>query len=396
MEQDRPPTDGGGRGPDVLGDEDETRPTDELGSIEVPEAADATAAAESEGGSGHRGMPAAFGWFTGIGSHWWGRPLLVSVTALAAMAVLTLATIVQSPSEKGSGGAATTADTSTPRVSAPATTPPASPTPSASSTAPKAETGSPATSDRSAKDAVVDAVKDLGVTGELSVAVTDADSDSDSDDSTLARYDSSDDTGYDTASIVKVDILASLLLRDQRAGTGPTSYQRSLATEMIERSDNDAATDLYEAVGEASGLATQNARLGLHHTTGGSGELWGLTQTTVGDQIALLRAVFGDDSALSSSSRAYLSGLMKSVISGQRWGVSAADSDGTGFALKNGWLQRTATGLWDINSIGEVTYDGHRLLVSVLSSGQRSEQAGIDQVERAAHAAAKAYTAAGG
>lgn len=117
----------------------------------------------------------------------------------------------------------------------------------------------------------------------------------------------------------------------------------------------------------------------------------GLTQTTASDQIALLQAVFDSGSPLSASSRAYASGLMRSVIDGERWGVSAADSDGSGYALKNGWLQRSATGLWDINSIGEVTYDGHRLLVSVLSSGQKSEQGGIDQVERVARTAAQAY-----
>lgn len=343
-----------------------------------------------------RAAPAAFGWFDGVGSRWWGRPLLVSVTALAAMAVLTLATIVQSPSAKAGGSATPAADTAasqatkstTPTATSPAPTSSASPTSAAAK--PVAAPSASAAPDRSAADAVSKAVRRLGVTGEVSVAVAGEDGGG------VTSYDSSDDNHYDTASIVKVDILASLLLRDQRAHTRLTSYQRSLATEMIERSDNDAATALYDAVGETSGLADENPRLGLHHTTGGPGELWGLTQTTVRDQIALLRAVFTDDSALSASSRTYLSGLMRSVTDGQRWGVSAADSDASGFALKNGWLQRTATGLWDINSIGAVTYDGHRLLVAVLSSGQRTEQGGIDQVQDVARAAARAYAGASG
>jgi len=338
-----------------------------------------------------RATPAAFGWFDGVGSRWWERPLLVSVTALAAMAVLTLATIVQSPSAKAGGSATPAADTAkspTPTATSPAPTSSASPTSAAAK--PAAAPSASATPDRSAADAVSQAVRRLGVTGEVSVAVAGEDGGG------VTSYDSSDDNHYDTASIVKVDILASLLLRDQRAHTRLTSYQRSLATEMIERSDNDAATALYAAVGETSGLAAENPRLGLHHTTGGPGELWGLTQTTVRDQIALLRAVFTDDSPLSAGSRTYLSGLMRSVTDGQRWGVSAADSDASGFALKNGWLQRTATGRWDINSIGAVTYDGHRLLVAVLSSGQRTEQGGIDQVQDVARAAARAYAGASG
>ncbi len=101
---------------------------------------------------------------------------------------------------------------------------------------------------------------DLGVGGTLSVAVAGADS------GDLATYDSDDDTSYDTASIVKVDILASLLLRDQRAGTELTAYQRGSATAMIEHSDNDAATALYDDLGGASGLdaAERAARAEAH------------------------------------------------------------------------------------------------------------------------------------
>ncbi|MYS23192.1 Beta-lactamase enzyme family protein, partial [Streptomyces sp. DvalAA-14] len=173
-----------------------------------------------------------------------------------------------------------------------------------------------------------------------------------------------------------------------------TQRERELATSMIEVSDNDAAEALWETIGGDSGLASANATLGLRHTVGGSGDLWGLTQTTVADQLTLLRAVFGGGgSPLSAASRGYMKSLMTSISDGQRWGVSAADSDAAGYALKNGWLERTATGRWDINSIGMVTNNGHRLLISVLSSGQASEQKGIDLVQAAAAAAAKSFTA---
>jgi hypothetical protein len=329
----------------------------------------------------------------------------VSVTALAAMAVLTLATITQSPSvpaasRTGPAGTATPGD-GTP---APATTDPApSPTASATSAPPAPATGrttapitTPTTtttataSARSASEAVGRAIDALSADGDVAVAVTDLDD----GEEVSAAYDSSDDRGntYDTASIVKVDILAALLLRAQHAGTHLTAHQRALATVMIEQSDNDAATALWDAVGGGPGLAAADAVLGLTHTTPGSGELWGLTQTTPGDQLTLLRAVFtGEDSPLSSASRAFVAGLMGAVTATQSWGVSAADSDDTGYALKNGWLRRSATGLWDVNSIGQVVRDGHRLLIAVLSSGQGSERAGIDLVERAATAAADAF-----
>lgn len=318
----------------------------------------------------------------------WVRPLLISVTALAVMAVLTLATIVQSPSAKAGSDTSPTADTTVPTAttttSATRSTPRATATATTTATTTSSATATAAKTTTSPDAAVTTAVRALGVSGHVSVAVTDADG------GAAATYETGA-ASYDTASIVKVDILATLLLQDQHAGTRLTAAQRTLATAMIERSDNDAALDLWRTIGRSAGLAAANKTFGLDDTVGGEGDLWGLTQTTASDQIALLHAVFDSDSPLSASSRAYVSGLMRSVIDGERWGVSAADSDDSGYALKNGWLQRSATGLWDINSIGEVTYDGHRLLVSVLSSGQKSEQGGIDQVERVARAAAQAY-----
>ncbi|KOV86546.1 MULTISPECIES: serine hydrolase [unclassified Streptomyces] len=198
------------------------------------------------------------------------------------------------------------------------------------------------------------------------------------------------DAAFDTASIVKVDILAALLLRAQDAGRRLTARERAYATTMIENSDNASATALWHTIGRAAGLDAANERFGLTRTSGGDGELWGLTQTTAADQLVLLQQVFGAESKLSAASRAYLQGLMKSVESDQRWGVSAA-AEGNSWALKNGWLPRSATGLWDVNSIGRVTVDGTDYLVAVLSDGTASRTRGIALVEAAARAAVGAF-----
>ncbi|MBM9505388.1 serine hydrolase [Streptomyces sp. KK5PA1] len=313
--------------------------------------------------------------------------------------MLTLAVIVHSsPARAGAGASAPSSAPPTtrgpsPSVSTPPTTPPTTSPPAAAPVPTITVTAASAAPSPSAGRTVADAVTALpgSDTGDVAVAVTDLDGDE------VAGYDSaedSDDDTYDTASIVKVDILAALLLRKQSAGTRMTERERDLATAMIEASDNDAATALWDTIGGSAGLDAANDTLGLAHTSGGSGELWGLTQTTAKDQVTLLRAVFGSHSPLSAASRTYIAGLMRSVETGQRWGVSAADSDDSGYALKNGWLQRSATGLWDINSIGLVTYQGHELLICVLSAGQHSEAGGIDLVEDVATAAAQAFTAA--
>ncbi|SCD88789.1 serine hydrolase [Streptomyces sp. DvalAA-43] len=190
------------------------------------------------------------------------------------------------------------------------------------------------------------------------------------------------DGAFDTASIVKVGLVAALLLIAQDEGRALTAVEHDRATAMIVRSDNASATALLRAIGGPAALDAAHGRLGLTGTV--AARAWGLTRTTAADQLTLLRAVFGTDSELGEESRAYLRGLMARVEPGQRWGVSAA---GGGWALKNGWMPRTTTGLWDINSIGRVRTGGRTCLVAVLSDGHATKESGIALVEGVARAA---------
>ncbi|AUH38985.1 serine hydrolase [Streptomyces sp. CMB-StM0423] len=237
----------------------------------------------------------------------------------------------------------------------------------------------------SADKAVTKALKALPKpAGAYDLAVADLDS------GAQATY-ASGKGSFDTASIVKVDILAALLLQAQDDGKTLTGAQKKLAAEMIRSSDNDATDALWSDIGGGSGLADANRRLGLTETEPGDGGTWGLTQTTASDQLTLLEAVYGDGrSPLDGDSRHYVGKLMASVVDDQRWGVSAAADDTGAAALKNGWLPRSSTGLWDINSIGRVEHGGHTLLVAVLSDGHESHKAGVDAVETYTTTAANA------
>lgn len=215
----------------------------------------------------------------------------------------------------------------------------------------------------------------------LSVAVVDL------ADGRRAGYGAKAGRTYDTASIVKVDILATLLLKAQGERRGLTSSEKSLASAMIRVSDNKATDALWARIGGAGALDAANRRLGLTGTTAGSGGLWGLTQTTAADQLVLLSAVFGEDSELTPASQRYARTLMAAIASGQDWGVSAA---GRAVGLKNGWLPRTATGLWDVNSVGRVSAGGRDYLLAVLSKGSASMGGGVTLVEGAAKAAVSA------
>lgn len=225
------------------------------------------------------------------------------------------------------------------------------------------------------------AKRNTGVRGRLSVAVADLDT------GVTASYGASEKT-YATASIVKVDILATLLL--QREGQ-LTKSQRSAAKSMIQLSDNAAASTLWRQIGRADGLREANRRFGLTSTVGGPAGYWGTTTTTVTDQLQLLRTVFSEDSPLNASSRKYLQGLMGSVAADQDWGVSKADTRaGEEYYVKNGWLPRSQG--WVVNSMGSVQYRGHTLLIVALSDRRTAMDVGVKVLESAALDSAKAVT----
>jgi hypothetical protein len=190
-----------------------------------------------------------------------------------------------------------------------------------------------------------------------------------------------------TASLVKVDILAALLLRAQHERRSLTPWETSTAASMIQSSDNDSAGALWRRIGGGPGLTDANKTLGLTSTQAGPDVHWGLTRTTAADQLTLLNAVFADTSPLSTSSRQLIRTFMGHIDADQDWGVSA---EGSRWQLKNGWLQRSHSKRWVINSMGRVEAHGSTFYIVVLSHGSPSMSHGISTVERAARTAVHA------
>jgi hypothetical protein len=58
---------------------------------------------------------------------------------------------------------------------------------------------------------------------------------------------------FQTASIVKVNIVAALMVQRQAAGEALTSQERAWAQAALTVSDNDSATALYQAIGQSQG-----------------------------------------------------------------------------------------------------------------------------------------------
>ncbi|HSZ38668.1 MAG TPA: serine hydrolase [Trebonia sp.] len=189
------------------------------------------------------------------------------------------------------------------------------------------------------------------------------------------------------ASVVKLDILETLLSND--AGRLPAADQ-PLATSMIEDSDNDAATSLWDAAGGATGIGAYDSAAGLGHTTpsacvqcaGFAWPGWGLTKTTPADQITLLRQLVAPGTLLRPAARTYALSLLENVTPDQRWGVSSGVPAGATIALKNGWLPlNSADTDWQVNSVGWISGSGRDYLIAVLTTGNPTEQYGISTID---------------
>ena len=180
--------------------------------------------------------------------------------------------------------------------------------------------------------------------------------------------------------VVTADILATLLLQHQQAGTPVSDSEAELAADMIENGSVQAATQLWNLVGGAQGLATANVTLKLHGTTPAPSD-WTWTSTTVADQLQLLADLVEPSSPLRQAARDYALGLMADGAAGQRWGVLAAASAHTRGAVSNGELVGPA---WVVGSIGVIQHNGIELLVAVLSDRNPSQLPAVTAVQAAA------------
>ncbi|MET7952263.1 serine hydrolase [Micromonospora sp. NPDC005324] len=188
---------------------------------------------------------------------------------------------------------------------------------------------------------------------------------------------------FQTASIVKVNILAALLLREQMRNRDLSSGARRLAEAMIVASDNDAASTLWREIEGQRGLAAANRTLGLRETRPNT--QWGLTTTTAADQIRLLTVMTTPNGPLKTPNCRFILELMGRVNPDQQWGVTAgAEANNIESYVKNGWTTVTEdNNRWLVNSIGRIVEPDRDWLIAVLSDHHVSQEEGIRVVENA-------------
>lgn len=211
-------------------------------------------------------------------------------------------------------------------------------------------------------------------TGEITAAVDDLRT------GTTYVYDPAD--REQTASIMKVDILETLLREAMRSGTPLNEEQSELAAGMIENSNDQYAQELWDSEGGAASVAGYDANAGMKDTVPNDDGYWGESTTSAIDQIALLRELVVPGGLLDAPSRDYELRLMKNVEPDQTWGVSGGVPNGVSVALKDGWVPLTSDSNWQINSIGRIRGDGRWYLIAVLTAHDPSMGDGIDTIER--------------
>lgn len=197
-------------------------------------------------------------------------------------------------------------------------------------------------------------------------------------------------SSYDSASVVKVTVLATLLWDAKKTNRYLTTREANLATAMITKSDNAATTSLWKQLGTTKVKGFLKAA-GMTRTVPGSGGYWGLTQINVQDEQKLLSLVTAKNSVLSDNSRAYILKLMGKVVSSQRWGTPAGAPSSVAVHVKNGWLERSTHG-WRVHSIGAFQGGGHDYTISVLTHGNSTMSYGVDTIQAVARAIHKDLT----
>jgi beta-lactamase class A len=194
-----------------------------------------------------------------------------------------------------------------------------------------------------------------------------------------------------TASLYKLLVLETLL----RQGGPLSGSQLDQARIMIEQSDNEAGYALFEQAGGNDALRSTMKALGMTDSVADADDPT-FTRLTASDALQLAHALV-KPGPLSSASQQQALGLMRNVITGQRWGVGVVADRNTDFANKNGWLSVDDTngggnddnGRWIVTSVGVMTVHGHQVIVAALTEHNADQQDGIDAVETMARAAVR-------
>ncbi|MCY4664711.1 MAG: hypothetical protein OXC00_08605 [Acidimicrobiaceae bacterium] len=186
-----------------------------------------------------------------------------------------------------------------------------------------------------------------------------------------------------TASVIKAQVLAGILLAAQESGRPVGKAEAADIELMMHYSHNRPPTSrLYLQVGSATGMEELDERFriaGTSHTA-----WYGRTLSTAEDRTRLVEQLLVGGGPLNAQSAQEAWEWMSGVSPSQSWGVTAGLPAGYEAALKNGFYPMSGVG-WRVGTTGVVRDpDGGTYAMTVMTDNNPSEAAGITLVERIA------------
>ena len=183
-----------------------------------------------------------------------------------------------------------------------------------------------------------------------------------------------------TASVIKAQVLAGVLLSAQDQSRRLTESEAADVALMMHYSHNTPPTSrLYVAIGGASGMEALDERFGILGTSHTA--RYGATVSTAEDRTVLVEQLLIGGGPLNAGSVRAAWDWMSTVSPVQSWGVTAGLPAGYDAALKNGFYPSRASG-WRLGTTGVVrTPDDGAYAVTVMTDRNPDEMAGIALVE---------------
>ena len=178
---------------------------------------------------------------------------------------------------------------------------------------------------------------------------------------------------YSSASLVKAMLLVAYLDRKVVRHRELRGGERHLLGPMVRVSDNDAATAIYERVG-MGGLNRLAHRAGMRRFL--AYPVWGGCQVTARDQARFFSRIRG---LLPPRHREYALGLLRRIVSYERWGIPQGAPAGWRPYFKGGWF-RDDDG-WRVHQAALLRRGKRRISVAILTRGSPALEYGAATIK---------------
>ena len=211
--------------------------------------------------------------------------------------------------------------------------------------------------------------------GRISFAVVDEDG---------RMHASHPDRVHNSASVVKVLFMIALLREPGVRHDDLTGSEKRLLEPMIQRSDNQAATAVFNRVGQGA-LYRLADDIGLDHFS--TQPTWGLTTITAGSQARFFARI---QDFIPKRHRAYAMHLLSNIVPSQRWGIPPVAPAHWKLYFKGGWSGAPS---WRVNQVMLLRRPPRSFAVAILTREQPSMAYGEESIEGVAKRLLDGYNA---